>query len=134
LFKTKDNDICIGVGSDAVFQRLCIQIGREDLIKDELYISNVGRVQNRKKLTEEIEQALVEKPAAYWAQKLGSNGVPADLLVRPEALFDDPQIKEVGMLLSNPDKDSSVKLIPGLPIKFNGQRPEIYRSAPHKES
>lgn len=107
---------------------------REDLIKDELYISNVGRVQNRKKLTEEIEQALVEKPAAYWAQKLGSNGVPADLLVRPEALFDDPQVKEVGMLLSNPDKDSSVKLIPGLPIKFNGQRPEIYRSAPHKES
>jgi crotonobetainyl-CoA:carnitine CoA-transferase CaiB-like acyl-CoA transferase len=55
-------------------------------------------------------------------------------LVRPEALFDDPQAKEVGMLLSNPDKDSSVKLIPGLPIKFNGQRPEIYRSAPHKES
>jgi crotonobetainyl-CoA:carnitine CoA-transferase CaiB-like acyl-CoA transferase len=134
LFKTKGNDICIGVGSDAVFQRLCTQIGRADLITNELYVSNVGRVENRKALTEEIERALVEKPATYWAQRLGSNGVPADLLVRPEALFDDPQAREVGILLENPDKDSSVKLIPGLPIKFNGQRPEIYRSAPHKES
>jgi crotonobetainyl-CoA:carnitine CoA-transferase CaiB-like acyl-CoA transferase len=134
LFKTSDNDICIGVGSDAVFQRLCTQIGREDLIKNELFVSNVDRVKNRKTLTEEIERALLEKPAAYWAEKLGSNGVPADLLVRPEALFDDPQAKEVGILLLNPDKDSLVKLIPGLPIKFNGQRPEIYRSAPHKEN
>jgi hypothetical protein len=134
LFKTKDNDICIGVGSDAVFHRLCTQIERPDLITNALYVSNVDRVRNRKALTEEIESALVEKPATYWAKRLGSNGVPADLLVRPEALFDDPQAKEVGMLLSNPDKDSLVKLIPGLPIKFNGQRPEIYRSAPHKES
>ena len=134
LFKTSDNDICIGVGSDAVFQRLCTQIGREDLIKNELFVSNVDRVKNRKTLTEEIERALLEKPAAYWAEKLGSNGVPADLLVRPEALFDDPQAKEVGILLLNPDKDSLVKLIPGLPIKFDGQRPEIYRSAPHKEN
>lgn len=134
LFKTKDNDICIGVGSDAVFQRLCTQIGRADLITNELYASNVRRVENRKALTVEIERALVEKPAAYWAEKLGSNGVPADLLMKPEALFDDLQANEVGILLSNPDKESSVKLIPGLPIKFNGQRPEIYRSAPHKKS
>lgn len=134
LFKTKDNDICIGVGSDAVFHRLCSQIGRADLISDVLYVTNVDRVRNRKALTKEIERALVENSAQYWAQKLGANGVPADLLLPPEALFKDPQAKELGMLLPNPDLNSSVKLIPGLPIKFNGSRPEIYKSAPRKES
>lgn len=134
LFKTKDHEICIGVGSDVVFQRLCTQINRLDLITNPLYFSNVDRVKNRSSLTKEIEETLIENSASYWAQKLGSNGVPADLLLPPEALFEDLQASEVGMLLPNPDSNSSVRLIPGLPIKFNGRRPEIYKSAPHKEN
>jgi hypothetical protein len=36
------------------------------------------------------------------------------------------------MLLENPDQNSPVKLIPGLPLKFDGSRPSIYRTAPKK--
>ena len=87
---------------------------------------------NKATLHSEIESALSNESATYWALKLGAHGVPADLVVPPEALFDDKQEKEVGMLLANPDKKSAVKWIPGLPIKINGVRPQIYRSAPHK--
>jgi len=134
IFETSDGDICIGVGSDGVFTKLCEQIGRSDLIINSLYAKNVDRVANKASLHKEIESALKGQSAIYWAKKLGSHGVPADLVVPPEALFNDQQEKEVGMLLPNPDKDSAVKWIPGLPIKINGARPEIYRSAPHKSS
>jgi crotonobetainyl-CoA:carnitine CoA-transferase CaiB-like acyl-CoA transferase len=131
IFKTNDGDICIGVGSDGVFAKLCEQIGRGDLISNPLYEKNVDRVANKSSLHSEIEGALKGHSAIYWAKKLGTDGVPADLVVPPEALFSDEQAKEVGMLLPNPDKESLVKWIPGLPIKINGARPEIYRSAPH---
>ena len=134
IFKTSDGDICIGVGSDGVFVKLCEQINRSDLAIDPLYATNVNRVANKSTLHAEIESALEGEGAIYWAKKLGSNGVPADLVVPPEALFSDEQEKEVGMLLPNPDKESAVKWIPGLPIKINGERPEIYRSAPHKST
>jgi crotonobetainyl-CoA:carnitine CoA-transferase CaiB-like acyl-CoA transferase len=134
IFKTSDGDICIGVGSDGVFAKLCEQIGRTDLSTSRLYAKNVDRVANKDVLHREIESALKGESAIYWAQKLGAHGVPADLVVPPEALFDDVQEKEVGMLLPNPDKESAVKWIPGLPIKINGTRPEIYRSAPHKNN
>jgi crotonobetainyl-CoA:carnitine CoA-transferase CaiB-like acyl-CoA transferase len=134
IFKTSDGDICIGVGSDGVFAKLCGEINRVDLATNPLYAKNVDRVANKASLHAEIESALVGESAIYWAKKLGSHGVPADLVVPPEALFNDQQQKEVGMLLPNPDKESAVKWIPGLPIKINGVRPEIYRSAPHKST
>jgi len=134
IFKTSDGDICIGVGSDSVFAKLCVQINRSDLSSNPLYVTNVNRVANRATLHEEIESALSIESATYWASKLGAHGVPADLVVPPEALFDDEQEKEVGMLLPNPDKESAVKWIPGLPIKINGVRPHIYQSAPHKSN
>ena len=134
IFKTQEGDICIGVGSDGVFEKLCTQIERRDLITDPLYASNVNRVAHRSELHAEIEKALAGNTAVYWAKKLGANGVPADLVVPPEALFNDPQALEVGALLPNPDKESLVKWIPGLPIKLNGERPEINRSAPHKKN
>ena len=134
IFKTSDGDICIGVGSDGVFAKLCEQINRPDLASHPLYAKNVDRVANKAALHAEIESALTGESAIYWAQKLGANGVPADLVVPPEALFNDLQAKEVGILLPNPDQESLVKWIPGLPIKINGVRPEIYRSAPHRNN
>jgi crotonobetainyl-CoA:carnitine CoA-transferase CaiB-like acyl-CoA transferase len=132
IFETEEGKICIGVGSDAVFSKLCHTIQRKDLIANPLYARNVGRVANRAELHREIESALSGKSANVWAKKLGLAGVPADLVVPPEALFNDPQQLEVGMLLQNPDINSEVKLIPGIPIKVDGQRPTIRKTAPHR--
>ncbi len=131
IFATKSGEICIGVGSDAVFAKLCHQIDRLDLISNPLYAENVGRVANRNLLHIEIEKALASNTAIYWAKRLGENSVPADLVVPPEALLKDPQVKEIGALLPNPDTSSKVKWIPGLPFTIDGVRPEIYRSAPN---
>ncbi len=131
IFTTKEGEICIGVGSDGVFAKLCTEIGRPDLIENPLFQHNVDRVANRKILHAEIENALAEQTATYWARRLGENKVPADLVVPPEALLTDPQVHEVNALLANPDMSSQVKWIPGLPITIDGVRPEIYRSAPN---
>ena len=73
------------------------------------------------------------KSAKEWAELLGRNGVPADRVALPEELFNDVQAKAINALLPYPDSESKVSLIPGLPVRFNGQRPPIRKAAPHRD-
>ena len=133
IFATKDGTLCIGVGSNNIFAKLCALIGREDLITDQRFAANVDRVKNAKILKAEIENALATHDAPYWAGVLGRNGVPADRVALPEELHDDPQGKAIDVLLPYPDNQTKVARIPGLPLRFNGKRPPIRKAAPHKD-
>lgn len=134
IFATGEGAICIGVGSDNIFEKLCTSIGRAELISDPRFITNADRVANKKTLTLEIEKALISKGALEWAELLGRSGVPADRVALPEELFDDKQAEAIKVLLPYPDSNSKVKEIPGLPLRFNGQRPPIRKSAPHRDN
>jgi crotonobetainyl-CoA:carnitine CoA-transferase CaiB-like acyl-CoA transferase len=134
IFTTGEGAICIGVGSDNIFEKLCTSIGRAELISDPRFITNADRVANKKTLTLEIEKALISKGALEWAELLGRSGVPADRVALPEELFDDKQAEAIKVLLPYPDSNSKVKEIPGLPLRFNGQRPPIRKSAPHRDN
>ena len=134
IFATGDGAICIGVGSNNIFEKFCTLIGRKDLISDPRFKLNVNRVENAKILKAEIEKALIGKSAKEWAELLGQNGVPADRVALPEELFIDKQAEAMKVLLPYPDSESQVSRIPGLPIRFNGQRPPIRKSAPHRDA
>lgn len=133
IFATKEGTLCIGVGSNNIFAKLCALIGREDLITDQRFAANVDRVKNAKILKGEIEKALASHDAPYWAGVLGRNGVPADRVALPEELHDDPQGKAIDLLLPYPDEETKVARIPGLPLRFNGKRPPIRKAAPHRD-
>ncbi len=134
LFTTKDGMLCIGVGNDNIFSKLCNLIDRIDLINDPRFTSNSDRVANSKILKDEIEKALSEQPAIYWAEKLGSGGVPADRVALPEDLHNDAQAKAMNVLLPYPDGTTRVTEIPGLPLRFDGLRPPIRGAAPHLDT
>jgi len=134
IFTTGEGAICIGVGSDNIFEKLCTSIGKAELISDPRFITNADRVANKKTLKLEIEKALISKGALEWAELLGRSGVPADRVALPEELFDDKQAEAIKVLLPYPDSNSKVKEIPGLPLRFNGQRPPIRKSAPHRDN
>ena len=133
IFATGDGAICIGVGSNNIFEKFCTLIGRKDLISDSRFMLNVNRVENAKTLKSEIEKALIGKSAKEWAELLGHNGVPADRVALPEELFTDEQAESMKVLLPYPDSESQVARIPGLPLRFDGQRPPIRKSAPHRD-
>jgi len=51
----------------------------------------------------------------------------------PEDLRNDPQAEAMGILLNYPDSTTAVEQIPGLPLRFDGERPPIRFAAPHLE-
>lgn len=133
LFATKDGDICIGVGNNVIFAKLCRAIGRRDLIENKLYTENLDRVTNTKALKVEIEKGLSSKGAVEWTKILCDAGVAAEQVLQPEALLNDLQAQAMGVLLDYPDESTQLHSIPGLPLRFDGVRPGITKPAPHRD-
>ncbi len=133
IFATAQGTICIGVGNNNIFAKLCTLIDRTDLIENPKFAVNVDRVTNAQELKNEIEKALATNDARHWAELLGRNGVPADRVALPEELHKDQQGSAIELLLDYPDAGTKVRKIPGLPLRFNGKRPPIRKAAPHKD-
>jgi len=129
IFPTGDGDLCIGVGNDALFARLCAGIGRPDLLADPRFATNTDRVAHDGDLRTEMTRTLAGAPASIWAERLAAVGVPADRVSAPEDLLTDPQATAMGVLLDYPDPRSPRRLA-GLPLSFDGERPGIRTAAP----
>ena len=132
IFATQKGDICIGVGNSAIFAKLCIAIGRAELSSDVLYKENSDRVKNVLTLKKEIEQGLRLHPASHWVRVLCESGVAAEEVRQPEELLTDEQAESMGVLIDYPDETTGVKVVPGLPLRFDGLRPQVRKAAPHR--
>lgn len=133
IFATKSGTICIGVGNNNIFGKLCQLIGRTDLINDPRFINNVDRVAHVPELKFEIEIGLSTNDATYWANTLGVAGVAADRVALPEDLLHDAQAEAMNIMLGYPDESTKVRALPGLPLRFDGSRPAIRMPAPHRK-
>lgn len=127
IFRTGDGEICIGIGSDALFRQLCSSLDRSDLPEDPRFATNQDRSDNAAALRIELEYSMANSSADELAQQLGRAGLPVDAVHLPEDLLADPQAIESGILLEIPGSDL---IIPGLPLTFDGSRPQIRSGAP----
>src|SRR5690606_11513310 len=76
-YRTADEPIAIGAGTDRQFARLAAALGREDLAADPRFASNRDRVAHREALRTELEAALAARPRDAWLDVLDDAGVPA---------------------------------------------------------
>jgi CoA:oxalate CoA-transferase len=91
-FRTATTLLNIAANKQEQFVMLCGIIERPDLATDPRFADRDVRKRHRAALTEEIEAALMHRPAVEWARILNARGIPAgEVLSVPEAL-DHPQI------------------------------------------
>lgn len=76
-FPTADRPLVIAVGNDAQFARLCVAVGRSDLVLDPRFAAPALRNEHREALRPEIIAALADRGAAEWFDLLTSVGVPS---------------------------------------------------------
>ncbi|MEU3016057.1 CoA transferase [Nocardiopsis sp. NPDC007018] len=77
VFPTRDAEVVIAAGNDALYQRLCTALDRPDLGRDPRYATNPQRVAHRDELVGELSATLRERPAEHWMGVLVEAGVPA---------------------------------------------------------
>lgn len=97
VFTTSDGYINIATTGDKIWKRFCEAIGGEALMERDEYKTPRDRSKNRDKLNEEINAILSHKTAKEWIDQLNEAGVPCGPIYSIDAMFDDPQVKHLGM-------------------------------------
>ena len=129
IYATRDGAICLGIGGDGVYLRLCTALDADRLATDARYATNADRVAHAAELRADLEAVLASMTSREAIDLLRGNDVPADIVALPEDLLDDPQAEALGVL-ADVEIDGHRVRMPGLPLTFDGARPRIERGGP----
>ena len=97
VFATKDGHINIAATGDAIYKRFCAAMGREDWLTDPRYVTPPKRSVNRDAMNTEIEAITRRRTSREWIELFNRVGVPAGYIYGIDEVFEDPQVKHLGM-------------------------------------
>jgi crotonobetainyl-CoA:carnitine CoA-transferase CaiB-like acyl-CoA transferase len=100
VFKTADGYINIATTGQKIWERFCMAVEGEHLLKNPDYVNSAARSKNRDALNAEIDRLLVGKSSADWVERMNAAGVPTGPIYAIDQVFADPQVKHLGMAQS----------------------------------
>jgi CoA:oxalate CoA-transferase len=118
-FATKDGHIIVAAGTDVLFRKLCVALGRPELADDARFVSNDLRSENVEALTAALEEILTGGSSADWLARLGAAGVPCGPINDIAGIVNDPQIRARNMIVAIDDPDAGPLKLAGNPIKMS---------------
>jgi crotonobetainyl-CoA:carnitine CoA-transferase CaiB-like acyl-CoA transferase len=102
VIETKDGFINIAVGGDGQWRSLCDAIGRPEVAEDPAYATMQKRLENRPEVWAILRPVFAEKSSAEWLDLLERIDVPAGPIYKVDEMFEDPQVRHLGIAQSVP--------------------------------
>ncbi|MEE9569744.1 MAG: CaiB/BaiF CoA-transferase family protein [Candidatus Binatia bacterium] len=104
--------------------------GRTDLLKDPRFATRRDRWEHHYEIASILQEEFGKKPRAYWLDALDANGVPNAAINTIQEVFQDPQVKQMGIpkQIHHP-KMGPTNLI-GSPVNLSDTPPRFIRPAP----
>ena len=127
VFSATDGDIVIGGGNDKLFGLIAGVLGHPEWASDPKYRTNGDRVVNRDDLCGRIQAIVGTKPVAHWEGVLRAKGVPCAPVQGMDQVLAHPQTHALDIVRGQAQND--IRYF-GLPIAFDGARPERDEPAP----
>jgi crotonobetainyl-CoA:carnitine CoA-transferase CaiB-like acyl-CoA transferase len=131
VFDTKDHDqVFIGVVTDTQWSVFCDIYDLRDLYADKSLATNSQRVAARERLLPILRDLFSRFTRAETVATFEKAGLPFAPIVRPEELYDDPQLATRGAMLEVTLDNGRTTQIPALPLEMDGQRLGLHRDLP----
>jgi len=131
-FHAKDADFVMGCGTNKMYAGLCTAMGREDLIEDPRFKTNLDRCENYlTDLKPIIEEWTKTKTVAEMEAIITGLSIPFGPILTIPEISEHSLIKERNMLweVHQPGMETTIK-IPGSPIKIHGEEDKAQKGAP----
>ena len=128
--KTRDGYINVGAPNDTNWERLARTMGRVDLLEDDRFTDNAGRMANRSDLEVELEQTLTEHDTAHWLEKFDRAGFPAGPVLDMEQVWNNEQVQARNMDVELEHPAAGAVRHIGLAAKLYGTPGRMDRPAP----
>lgn len=126
-YECTDGNLIISAPNDRLFKRLAEALGHGDWLDDPRYASNQSRYRNLAALNNELMPVIAQHSRAHWQEVLGKAGVPCALVNSTIEMMEHDQTKALGIIQSLDDGGPALM---GMPLSFDGQRPQLRRRAP----
>ncbi len=130
VVETADGHINIAVGGEGQWRPFCEAIARPDLADDAQYRTQAERFANRPALMALLRDVFKQRPSAEWLERLEEYGVPAGPINGIDAVFDDPQVRHLGMAVPIQHAERGPIRVVGQPITMTRTPADIRAPAP----
>ena len=97
VFKTSDGSINLAVAGETIWRRFVEAVDKRDWLEMEEFKDAKNRLKNRDYLNSLIEELTVTKSSNEWVEKLEKVGVPCGPINSIDKVFEDPQVKHLGI-------------------------------------
>lgn len=112
VFKTSDGYINIATTGGKIWERCAAAIGAPELFSHPDYATAPSRSKNRDALNAVINKLTEKKSTEVWVEELNAAGVPCGPIYSIDQLFDDDQVKHLGIAQDVPnDQDRHIRLV-----------------------
>jgi formyl-CoA transferase len=119
LFRTSDGLLNIAAHSSRMFEKFCAIAEAEHLLRDARFSTARARYANRPALNIEVQLLLGQRPTTYWIERLNAAGVPAGPVYTMDQVFEDPQVRHLGLVKSVTHPQLGEIDLVGQPVKFS---------------
>jgi formyl-CoA transferase len=119
VFKTSDGYINIATAGGKIWERCAQALGAPDLPKRPEYATAPERSRNRKALNAEINKLTEKKSTDTWVTELNAAGVPCGPIYSIDQMFDDEQVKHLGIAQDVPNAENRHIRLVGQPFKLS---------------
>ena len=127
-YKTNDGYIALNIPDNRIWNRLCEAMCRGDLKADDRFKNGVERATNANTLQPIIEDWLTTMKSDEAVQILNDCGVPTGPVYNAKDVFEDPQVKARGMLMSINDPEIGEFSFTRSPLHLS-EAPELPKNA-----
>jgi formyl-CoA transferase len=132
VYRTKDGHINIAVFGGKIWERFCHALGAPEWIEDERSKSKASRSVHRDWLNAEIEKKLARGTSAHWIETLNEAGVACGRINDMREVFEEPQVKHLGMLKKVVSERFGEQALVGQPVTLTRTPSTLARATPRR--
>ena len=100
VFNTSDGSINLAVAGETIWKRFVEAVDKGEWLEMDEFKNAKERLKNRDYLNKLIEEVTITKTSDEWVEKLEKVGVPCGPINSIDKVFDDPQVKHLGIAQS----------------------------------
>ena len=130
-FETADQEqIFVGITSNAQWLRFCEHFGRQDLLRNPAYKTNEDRVRERPVLLPIVADIVARHAREELAALFDRIDIPFSPVAKPGDLFDDPQLNAMDRMLDIDFFNGVRARLPRLPLEIGDHNVGLRRQPP----
>lgn len=119
VFKTSDGYINIATTGGRIWERCAEALGAPELASRAEYATAPARSINRDALNAEIDALTQRKSTDTWVRELNAAGVPCGPIYAIDQMFEDDQVKHLGIAQEVPNAENRPIRLVGQPIALS---------------